>query len=142
MDRTSGVTVRTIAVITGVVFAVVPVTAQVDQALSERLSLPPFYVDALVFAGSDSLSSRLDVYVQVPYQGLSFVKTDELYSASYEETISVFGADNNLIAEKLSTENIRQKKFAETIDPQRYDLKQKYFHVAPGRYNLVVQVRD
>lgn len=116
--------------------------AQVDQQLTERFTLPQFYVDALVFAGSDSAASRLDVYVQVPYQGLSFVKTDEVYNASYEETISIFDSSDNLLVEKTSTESIHRKKFFETTDPQRYNLTQQYFRVVPGRYNVVVQVLD
>ena len=115
---------------------------QVENPSPERLDLPKFSFDALVFAGNDTTGSRLDVYVQVPYQTLQFVQVNNSYDAAYEETVSILDKDNNLVAEKLSTEKVQQLTFPETSDPSRYSLTQRFFTVAPGRYTVVVQVRD
>ena len=42
------------------------------------------HLELLCFAGPDSTHSRLDAFVQVEYENLSFVKTADLYRASYD----------------------------------------------------------
>lgn len=121
---------------------VVAAFAQVENQPLERIDIPQFYFDALVFAGDDTTACRLDVYVQVPYLVLHFVQGSEGYDAAYEETISIYDKDNNLVKENLSTEHVHRKIFAETVDPTHYNLTQRYFTLIPGRYTLAVQVRD
>ena len=117
--------------------------AQADNPQADRSDLPQFFFDALVFAGDDTSSSRLDVFVQVPYEALRFVQdNDKNYNTAYEQTISIYDSNKNLVAEKLSTEYVRRSIFAETIDPGRYNLTQRFFTLPPGRYTLDVQVRD
>ena len=45
---------------------------------------PEFFVDALSFSTGDSLSSRVDLYVQIPYDVLQFVKVNDQYVSKYE----------------------------------------------------------
>ncbi len=116
--------------------------AQVEVPPEDRSDLPKFYFDALVFAGSDGTASRLDVYVQVPYEALQFVQGNNGYDAAYEEIISIFDEEKNLVAEKLSTEHLHQLTFPETADPSRSNVTQRFFTLSPGRYSLAIQVRD
>lgn len=116
--------------------------AQVENPPEDRSDLPKFYFDALVFAGNDVKTSRLDVYVQVPYEALQFVQGNNSYDAAYEETISIFDKEKNLIAEKLSTEHLHQSTFPEASDPSRSNVTQRFFTLSPGRYTLAIQVRD
>jgi GWxTD domain-containing protein len=103
---------------------------------------PRFFFDALVFAGKDSATSRLDTYIQVPYDALSFVQKPDGYEANYEESITIFDEKNNLVREKLSTERVRTSSFAETTDPARYNLTQRVLYVAPNSYTAKIQIRD
>jgi len=117
--------------------------SQEETPPAEHPDLPKFYFDALVFSGNDSSASRLDLYVQVPFGALQFVKgSNNSYDAVYEETISIFDKDNNLVTEKLSTERVHPLTFTETLDPSRYNLTQRFFTLMPGRYTIAVQVRD
>ncbi len=115
---------------------------QVENERQETANLPRFYFDALTFASSDSTQSRLDVYVQVPYEVLSFVQTPDGYEASYDESITILDPQKNFVREKLSIEHVKRKSFTETVEPSRYNLSQRFFTLTPGSYTLVVQVRD
>jgi GWxTD domain-containing protein len=117
-------------------------TVQPGQPLQERYEDPWFFFDALVFAGDDSTVSRLDVFVQVPYQSLRFVHNDDEYTASYEETIDVYDPEDNLVVEKFAVERIRLASFQETVDPKRHHIVQRFFRLKPGAYKLAVQVKD
>lgn len=116
--------------------------AQVESPPMERTDVPQVTFDALVFAGDDTTASRLDVYVQVPYEALRFVQGENGYDAAYEETISIYDVENNLVSEQLSTQRVHRNVFAETVDPAGYNLTQRFFTLTPARYTIVVQVRD
>lgn len=117
-------------------------TAQVDKPLLDRPEVPKFYFDALVFAGDDTTVSRLDIYVQVPYEALRFVQGQNGYDASYEETINIYDDDEKLVMEKFAVERIRRPVFSETVDPTLHNLTQRFFRLKPGTYMIAVQVRD
>lgn len=116
--------------------------AQINQSLQDRGEIPEFSFDALAFAGDDSATSRLDVYVQVPFDALRFVQDGNTYRASYEETISIYDANDNLVVEKFAVERIPVAMFQETVDPAKHHLTQRFFTLKPGKYTIVVQVRD
>lgn len=117
------------------------VSGQVEQ-LHEKQETPVFYFDALVFAGDDSAMSRLDVYVQVPYPSLQFVRNGDEYAASYEETIGIYDGNDELVMEKIAIERVRLNNFQETTNPSRHNLTQRFFRLKPGAYSVRVRIRD
>jgi GWxTD domain-containing protein len=110
--------------------------ASLDEALGS------VFVDAITFSDARSGKSRIDVFVQVGYDLLSFVRAGELYSASYELTLSVYDSTEALVGEKLWTEEIRDIAFDRTVSRTAYSLTQRSFVVAPGSYVVSVQFRD
>lgn len=120
----------------------VDLDAQVENRKPIYFEDPQFYVDALSFASGDTLSSRLDVYVQIPYGGLRFVKEGANFIAQYEVTLDVFDSGQNLVHEKIWTEEVRVVDFEETISEHGYNLTERHFTLAPGKYTLRAQVRD
>lgn len=123
------------------VIAVNGFSQEVDLARA-RQEGPKFYFDALTFASEDTMLSRLDVYIQIPFDALRFVQVGNGYDASYEQTVSIFDIQKNLVGERLSIEKVRQVAFTETTDPNRYDLTQRFFTLTPGQYTIDVQIRD
>ncbi len=115
--------------------------AQVEHPRAVVVDVPDFYIDALSFA-NDSLTSRLDVYVQVPYDVLRFVAGNSLFSARYEVTINIFENDNTSLLEKSWSEDIRLSNFEETQSKKAYSLTQRSLNIAPGIYTMRAQVRD
>lgn len=114
--------------------------SQVEAPLKE--DNPPYDVDAISFASTFANQSRVDVYVQVPYQSLAFVKEDERYRATYEITIDIIDSVGKLVNEKLWTEEVRAETFDQSVSSQGYSLVERSFDVPPGEYSVVTFIRD
>lgn len=117
--------------------------AQVEIAQSKKAEDEVAYqVDAISFASSRSAQSRMDVFVRVPYENLSFVQRDGQYYSSYELTINVYDSTGRLANEQLWTEEVNAETFEESVSPHSYSLTQRVFEVPPGRYSIVTVFRD
>jgi GWxTD domain-containing protein len=101
----------------------------------------PLYLDAVSFSDQAG-GSRLDVFVQVGYELLSFVKSGEAYDASYELTLSLYDTLNTLVSEKSWIENVHGVTFDQSASPNLYSLTKRTFPVVPGRYIIAASVRD
>ncbi|MBI3193872.1 MAG: GWxTD domain-containing protein [Ignavibacteriae bacterium] len=104
--------------------------------------LPHFFLDILNFASDSVGVSRVDVYVQVPHEMLSFVKSDNLFRSRYEVTIDVLDKEGNLVNEKLWTEELSTEDYKESVSPTTGKTSQKTFYLKPASYEFVVQIRD
>lgn len=119
------------------------VPAQVENATAAALAeRDPFSVDAISFAALNSADSRLDIFVQVPYENLSFVQEEGQYAASYELTITILDSGGALAVERTWNEQVRTASFEESVSAQSSSLIQRSFPLRPGQYSLAVQVRD
>jgi len=117
--------------------------------LHAQVEVPPqpapdvtFAMDAISFADQRSASSRIDVFVQVGYDALSFVKNDDRYFSSYELTVTVYDSAEALVNEKLWTEEVKGVSFEESVSSSAYSLTRRAFPVTPGRYTITVVMRD
>ena len=104
--------------------------------------LPVFYVDALSFASGDSITSRVDVYIQIPYDAIQFVKKNDRYVAQYEVTMNFMTDDNASVSEKVWTEEVKVPAFEYTESKRAFSLTQRSTNISPGIYTLRTQVRD
>jgi GWxTD domain-containing protein len=119
------------------------VVAQVEAAKPVIEDKPEsFLFDAISFAGSNPPMSRMDIFVQVGYNNMSFVKQDDKYSASYELTLGIYDSVNGLVSEKTWTEEIKGVTFEESISSRLYSLTQRVFVVQPGKYTVSAILRD
>ncbi len=103
---------------------------------------PEFFVDAISFSSGDSSSSRVDVYVQVPYHAVQFVKNGGTYTAKYEVTVNFITDDNVSVSEKMWTEEIRLKEFSETESRKASSFTHRSVSITPGIYTVRTQLRD
>ncbi len=119
--------------------------AQDNTNAVQQVDLPRFYLDALSFA-SDSAGqknlSRLDIYIELPYEMLSFTKNGDMFSASYEITVDIFNTANALLNEQIWTEKVETKNFEESISKHVGKISMESFPLEPGVYSVAVQVRD
>lgn len=101
-----------------------------------------FRFDAIVF-DSEGDSSRVDVFVMVPYQSLQFIKSEDLYGAKYIIDISFTDSLGNVAAQKHIKKSIAEENYyiahGGTGD---FALSQLIFYLAPGSYNLKVELVD
>jgi len=117
-------------------------TAQTD--FSQRLSpdVPIFYADALNFISDDPDSSRMDVYVEVPYESMHFTKENDAFRSKYEVMIEVHDSTDRLVQERWWTESVEVKSYEESISPKIGNLTHRSFTLYPGNYSVLVQIKD
>jgi GWxTD domain-containing protein len=101
-----------------------------------------FFVDAMSFASDSAGQGRLDVYVEVPYHTLQFVKEGEVFHAAFEASISLFDSSERQVAERFWREGIDTKEYGVSTSLQMGKLSLKSFFLPPGAYTVIAQVRD
>lgn len=116
-----------------------------DGRVVQNLRVQPFYFDALNFAeyGNFGLQGRIDVYVHIPYDIVTFVKHEEFYVGGYSITVLVSEAEG---AKRVMEENWERRiellDFERTVNPNYYDLTQRSLQLAPGSYLVEVIYED
>ena len=115
----------------------VPAGAQVEVIGTSRereANDQSLFLDVISFSSRTGSGPRLDVFVQVGFDILSFLKNSELYDASYEMTITVLDSAGSLVSEKLWTEEVKGVPFDRSVSPSAVSITQRSFSVNPGRY--------
>jgi GWxTD domain-containing protein len=115
--------------------------AQVEITGAVGESSRSFILEALSFA-SDSTHSRLDIFIQVGYDNLTFVKEGDNYSASYELTTTLYDSINGVIDESSNNEQVDGVTFDQSVAAGAFKVTQKVFTLLPGHYSVAVQLRD
>ncbi|MHB1688021.1 MAG: GWxTD domain-containing protein [Ignavibacteriaceae bacterium] len=119
--------------------------AQVEEATEQNAfnSSPKFFEDLLNFSSGKPNSTRIDVFIQVPYTTIQFVKNDTGFTGGFSITVSVFDKDKNkLLAEKTWTDKLFVKEFEQTVSKNNFSLNLKSFYLAPGKYFIRSSVDD
>jgi GWxTD domain-containing protein len=124
------------------VLAFAAARGQVESS-EDRTTLPQaLFMDAISVAGSVRDESRVDVFVQMNYEGLSFIKRGSSYDASYEITITVSDSSGAMVAEKSWVEEIKGIPFEQSVSSTAYSIVQRVFQVKPGLHRITVSVLD
>lgn len=102
-----------------------------------------YYQDFLSFASDQEGKSRVDIFIQVPYTGIQFIKSSSGFKAAYTATVSVFDEDKEkLLAEKSWKEKIEAQDFEQTTSKSNYNLSLRSFHLVPGKYFIRTAIED
>ncbi len=117
-----------------------------DESFSGQYSnngAPKFYLDILDFySGKDDIT-RVDVYVQIPYTSISFIKTGKGFSGDYGISVSVYDKDKQkLIAEKSWKGSLFAKDFDESVSKNNYSLNLRSFNLKPGKYYIRTAIEN
>lgn len=118
------------------------VRTAVAQVPSEYASEPMFFFEAVSYASEQPGKARIDVYVQVPYQELRFVKEGEQFVARYDITFGLYTTQGQLAQERTWTEVVRVKDFAQTTTGKFYSLSHRPVEIEPGNYQANIQIQD
>src|SRR3990172_6021758 len=81
-----------------------------------------FFFDAISYAAEHKGKSRIDFYVQVPYEELRFVKEGEGYVARYDVTLVLENPEEKLLQDRSWSVDVSVKEFAQTISRKLYSL--------------------
>ncbi len=105
-----------------------------QNALSKK---PMFYENFLNFSSGKSTTTRVDVFIQVPYTTVQFVKNDSGYTGNFTLTVSIFNDDKSkLLTEKSWTDKLFVNNFDETVSKKNSSLNLKSFYLSPGKYTI------
>jgi GWxTD domain-containing protein len=126
-----------------VVLLSITLSAQVERSQRTFEPLPVFYYDALNYRSTQPGKTRVDLYVEMPYRTLQFIKSDKGFSARYTINASIMDEDNEkLIVEKSWNETVNSADFQSTISKNNYYLSAKSFDLIPGQYTIRCEVED
>lgn len=102
-----------------------------------------FFEDFLSFASTELGKTRLDVFIQVPYSEIQFIKVPSGFESKYNLTVSVYDdSKENLLVEKSWSEKVTTKDFDQTISKSNFNLSMRSFNLAPGKYLLRTAFED
>ena len=102
-----------------------------------------YYQDFVNMASDKPGLSRVDVYIQVPYKNVQFVKSSQGFTAKYSITASVFDSSKKkLIVEKTWNETINVIDFNMASSKENYSLSKRSFDLAPGVYSVRTLLQD
>jgi len=101
-----------------------------------------YFQDFICFKGENN-KTKLDVFIQVPYNAVQFIKTGQGFEASYSITVSVHDEENeNLITEKIWNEKIVAISFELTASSENFNLGHRTFELSPGIYSIKTTLFD
>ncbi len=113
------------------------------EAYSESSDNPlEVFIDAMSFSTGDSTNARLDMYVQVGYDQLSFIRLKQSYTAQYEVTVGVYDDQDRMVIEKTWNDRATTDTFDVSISPQYYIMSERSFTLKPGAYTLKINYLD
>jgi len=116
-------------------------TGFAQSELSDRIARrTSVFLEALSYANPGTKKSRLEVYMQIPYEQIRFLKEGEVYVGLFDITVSVTTKDGDPVWNRVQTVEIRTKDFAETASNRLSSLKQMTFDMDPGSYGVKVEV--
>ena len=94
-----------------------------------------FYYEYLDFKSNELNKTRVDAFIQVPYDEIQFIKSDNNFIANYTVTVSVFDKDKEkLIVEKTWNEKVETADFGLTTSHHNFNLSLRSFDLSPGEY--------
>ncbi len=120
-------------------------SAQVESSAGVNAfgSILNFSVDYANYKSAVPNKTRIDVFVQVPYSSIQFVKKDNDYDASFEVTLTFLDeSKKNLLFERIWKERVKANNFNQTLSKNNFNLSYKSYDMNPGKYFLKCIVED
>ncbi|MCX7735931.1 MAG: GWxTD domain-containing protein [Candidatus Kapabacteria bacterium] len=114
-----------------------------SQAFEREGTSGTFYFDAICFKSDLDSLGRVDIFTVVPYQTLSFFKTGDNYSASYDLTISIYDENSNIVETKTQQRKLFERDYNIALGSNAsFDYTQNIFFLKPGKYEITVEIID
>jgi GWxTD domain-containing protein len=101
-----------------------------------------FSVDVLTYLGDSAGLTRVDLYLELPYNSLQFVNQGGFFRASYELIAGISDTTGKLITEKVWSGRIEVDSIQEVRLRRPGEIIQKTLNLPPGRYAFNIRVRD
>lgn len=129
-----------------IVYAIaVTVNAQVEYPAETNLAInsPIFYIDFANYKSDNPDKARLDVFVQIPYSSIQFIKKDNSFIGGYNVTLTFYDKDKkSILFERSWKEKITTNDFAQTISRNNYNFSYRTFDLNPDNYTIRCILED
>jgi GWxTD domain-containing protein len=107
------------------------------------VSVVAFYVDASAHKSDLPKKTRVDFLIQVPYSSIQFVQKGDIFTGSYNITLSFMDEkQKNILFEKDWTEFVKTKNFGSTLSTTSFNLSYRSYDMEPGKYFLKCYYED
>jgi GWxTD domain-containing protein len=90
----------------------------------------------------DSSLTRLDLYIQVPYTQLTFVKENDSFLSIYEISAGIYDMKDKIITEKIWSEKILLASYSESISRGGSNISLRSFRLPAGMYKIKIFMED
>lgn len=102
-----------------------------------------YFLDAVVFNSNDSTDGRIDIYIVVPYQLLTFEKLGENFVANIDIDVTITDEDNKRIDFKHVKKTIATTDYRQSQGAAGEFYKTFFrFGVANGTYSVSADIKD
>ncbi len=91
-------------------------------------------------SGEDN--AKVEFYYQISNQALTYVKSDSVFRANYELSLSVYDMDDNMILNRVFDKHYTVNSFKETTLKSQFWINQLNFFLEPGEYKVGVRFVD
>lgn len=116
---------------------------ELGQSTKKVLGEATYFQDFVNFFSDKPGLTRLDVYIQVPYKNIVFIKTGEGFTAKYSVTASIFDSSKSLLLqEKTWNETINVIDYNMATAKENYNLSKRSFELKPGKYLIRTAMQD
>ncbi len=116
---------------------------KLNPGKSDFFYSPSFYTDIISFKGTSAAAARVDVFIQVPFDRIKFLKVNKTFLAEYTITVSVYDSQKvKLITERTWNETIETGEYSQSISRNNYNLSLRSFSLKPGNYVFKFSVED
>ncbi len=114
-------------------------TSKVNKSILDAI----YYQDYVNFLSDKPGLSKVDVFIQVPYKNVQFVKSSQGFTAKYSITASVFDSTKKkLIVEKTWNETVNVMDYNLATSKDNYNLSKRSFDLTPGVYIIRTMLQD
>lgn len=123
----------------------IPLFAQNEpfKVVKKNLGEAVYYQDFVNYVSDKPGLTRIDVFIQVPYKNVQFVKSGEGFTAKYSVTASVFDSTKKiLIVEKTWNETINIIDYNLATSKENFKLSKRSFELKPGAYLIRTALED
>lgn len=125
--------------------AVSAVPAQVENSDREGYFklLPKFHLDITAYKSDKPNSSRIDVFTQVPYSSIQFVRSNQNFIGNYQITVTFYDKNGeNVVVERIWKEKVTLNDFRKTTSQKSSNISYRSFYLPAGQYPVKIHIED
>ena len=118
------------------------ILCQTEMRSSIREGTPEFFYDIVNVMSNEAGLSRLNIYIEIPYDELQFLKQDKYFKAKYEVSVVIFDDDGEQVDGKIWQEEVVVDRYELTNSRKLYSFTHNDCHLKPNEYRISIGLMD